>query len=50
MAAWLCSSISMELGQPRSTASRKRWSDPTPGFPPHEKMTRRAHPIPIIWS
>ena len=39
MPAWLCSSISSGCGQPCSTASRKRCSDPTPGLPPHEKIS-----------
>ena len=38
------------LGHPRSTASRNRWSDPTPGFPPQENTSLRAQPQPIIWS
>ena len=27
-----------------------RWSEPTPGLPPHEKTSLRAHPMPISWS
>ena len=50
MPAWLCSSSRSARGQPFSTASRKRWSEPTPGFPPHENTSLRAQPIPIIWS
>ena len=34
----------------RATASRNRCSEPTPGLPPHENTSRRAHPAPIIWS
>ena len=45
MAAWLCSSSSSGAGQPRSTASRMRCSDPTPGLPPQEKTSLRAAPI-----
>ena len=50
MPAWLCSSIASGTGQPDSTASRKRCSEPTPGLPPHEKIMRSAQPMPIIWS
>ena len=39
MAACECSSISSFCGQPFSTASRKRCSEPTPGLPPHEKTS-----------
>ncbi len=42
MAEWLCSSISIGCGHPRSTASRSRWSDPTPGLPPQENTSFRA--------
>ncbi len=45
-----CSSSSSGAGQLRSTASRKRCSEPTPGFPPHENVSLRAQPAPIIWS
>ena len=38
------------IRQRRSTASRRRWRDPTPGLPPQEKMSLLAHPLPIIWS
>ena len=44
MPAWLCSSISSGCGQPFSTASRKRCSEPTPGLPPHEKISPVAQP------
>ena len=37
-------------GQPFSTASRRRCSEPTPGLPPQEKTSFRAQPVPIIWS
>ena len=37
-------------GQPFSIASRNRCSEPTPGLPPHEKVSLRAQPMPIIWS
>ena len=37
-------------GQPFPTASRSQCSEPTPGLPPHENTSRRAQPIPIIWS
>ena len=40
-----CSSSSSGRGQPCSTASRNRWSDPTPGLPPQEKTSLRAQPI-----
>ena len=50
IAAWLCSRISILHGQPFSTASRRRCSEPTPGLPPQEKMTFLAQPAPIIWS
>ena len=43
-AAWLCSSISSGCGQPFSTASRKRCSEPTPGLPPHENVSLRGAP------
>ena len=33
-----------------TTASRKRWSEPTPGLPPQEKVSWLAQPMPIIWS
>ena len=33
-----------------AAASRKRCSEPTPGLPPQEKTSSRAHPAPIIWS
>ena len=36
------SSSSSGRGQPFSTASRRRCSDPTPGLPPHEKTSFRA--------
>ena len=48
--AWLCSSISSGCGQPCSTASLNRCSEPTPGFPPQEKTSLRAQPAPISWS
>ena len=48
--AWLCSSSSSGPGQECSIASRNRCRDPTPGFPPQEKTSLRAHPAPIIWS
>ena len=50
MPAWLCSSMASGWGQPFSTASRKRCSDPTPGLPPHEKISPLAQPAPISWS
>ena len=50
MPAWLCSSSSSGCGQPCSTASRKRWSEPTPGLPPHENTSAFAQPAPISWS
>jgi anaerobic selenocysteine-containing dehydrogenase len=50
MPAWLCSSISSGQGQPCSTASRKRCSDPTPGFPPQGNTIRSAQPMPMSWS
>jgi hypothetical protein len=37
-------------GHAFSTASRIRCSEPTPGFPPHENLSRAAQPMPIIWS
>ena len=37
-------------GQPCSTASRSRCSEPTPGLPPQEKTSSLAQPAPIIWS
>ncbi len=45
MPAWECSSSSSGDGQPCSTASRNRWREPTPGFPPHENtsLARAAH-------
>jgi len=46
----LCSSSSSGPGQECSTASRNRCSDPTPGLPPQENTSLRAHPAPIIWS
>ena len=50
IAAWLCSTISSGSGQPRSTASRSRCSDPTPGLPPHENtsLPRRPHPDHLV--
>ena len=50
MPAWQCSSSSSGCGQPCSTASRRRCSEPTPGLPPHEKTSFRAQPMPISWS
>ena len=46
----VCSSSSSDAGQSRSTASRMRCSDPTPGLPPQLNTSRRAQPAPIIWS
>ena len=45
MAAWECSSSASGCGQPFSTASRSRCSEPTPGLPPQEKtsFSDRAH-------
>ena len=37
-------------GQECSIASLNRCSDPTPGLPPQENTSLRAHPAPIIWS
>jgi hypothetical protein len=31
-------------------ASRKRWSEPTPGLPPQENTSFRTQPAPINWS
>ncbi len=39
MAACECSSSSSLCGQPFSTASRRRCSEPTPGLPPQEKTS-----------
>jgi len=50
MPAWLCSSSLSGPGQRFSTASRNLCSDPTPGFPPHEKISLLAHPAPMSWS
>src|SRR5215212_6027981 len=50
MPACECSSSSSGRGHPFSTASRRRWSDPTPGFPPHENVSLCAQPAPISWS
>src|SRR5829696_6342439 len=50
MPACECSSSSSGRGHPLSTASRRRWSDPTPGFPPHENVSFCAQPAPISWS
>ena len=43
ISAWLCSCSSSACGQPFSTASRSRCSEPTPGLPPHENVRRLAH-------
>src|SRR5262245_45880405 len=45
MAAWECSSIASGCGQPFSTASRRRWSEPTPGLPPpgEHELRSAAH-------
>ena len=48
--AWLCSSSSSGRGQSCSTASRNRCSEPTPGLPPQENTSLRAHPAPMSWS
>jgi hypothetical protein len=45
-----CSSSSSGEGHPFSTASLNLWSEPTPGLPPHENTSLRAHPMPISWS
>ena len=37
-------------GQPFSTASRNRCSEPTPGLPPQEKISLLAQPAPMSWS
>ncbi len=37
-------------GQPFSTASRTRWSEPTPGLPVHENTSLSAQPMPTSWS
>ena len=50
MAAWECSSISIGLGQPFSTASRRRNSEPTPGLPPQENTSFATQPMPMSWS
>src|SRR5579862_8797338 len=50
MSAWLCSWIASGRGHSFWIASRKRWMEPTPGLPPHEKTTPRAQPMPIIWA
>ena len=45
-----CSSSPRGPGQSCSTASRRRYSEPTPGLPPHEKISARTQPAPISWS
>src|SRR6476660_4014133 len=44
MPAWLCSSICKGVGHPFWMASRKRCKEPTPGLPPHEKMSLAVKP------